>query len=228
LAEASAWAHERGLSAQDDLTYLREFEHVTLARALLAQSERDRADRSPREALELLGRLLRAAEDGQRTGSVIEILVLQALAHQMRGDIPTGLVPLERALTLAEPEEFVRVFLDEGPSMADLLEAAARQGIASTYVRRLLAAAGQVEASSRVNQALIEPLSEREMDVLRLLGSDLDGPEIARQLVVSLHTVRSHTKSIYAKLGVNNRRAAVRRAAELDLLARTRDHRSRP
>ena len=72
-------------------------------------------------------------------------------------------------------------------------------------------------------RALIEPLSERELDVLRLLGTDLDGPDIARELIVSLNTVRTHTKNIYAKLGVNNRRAAVRRAEELDLLSRTRD-----
>ena len=75
---------------------------------------------------------------------------------------------------------------------------------------------------------LIEPLSERELDVLRLLDTDLDGPGIARQLVVSLHTVRSHTKNIYAKLGVNNRRAAVGRAVELDLLSRTRNNRPAP
>ena len=79
---------------------------------------------------------------------------------------------------------------------------------------------GRPAEKSPASQGLIEPLSDRELDVLRLLGSDLDGPEIARELVVSLHTVRSHTKNIYAKLGVNNRRAAVRRAAELDLLSR--------
>jgi LuxR family maltose regulon positive regulatory protein len=222
LAEASDWARERGLSAADELSYVREFEHATLARLLLARSNRDRGDNSMREAMELLGRLLRAAEEGQRTGNVIEFLVVQALALQMLGDITAALARLERALTLAEPEGYVRMFVDEGPPMAVLLEAAAKQQIAPTYVRQLLAALGHAEARSHVNQALIEPLSERELEVLRLLGTDLDGPDIARQLVVSLHTVRSHTKSIYAKLGVNNRRAAVRRAEELDLLSRTR------
>ena len=228
LSEALGWAHEQGLSAEDDPSYLREFEHVTLARALLARSKRGVADRSLREGVELLERLLRAAEEGQRTRSVIQILVLQALAHQMRGDIPAALVPLERALTLAEPEGYVRIFVDEGPSMTALLEVAAKQRIAPTYVRRLLTAFGQAGDSTRVKQAVVEALSERELDVLRLLGTDLDGPDIARELVVSLNTVRTHTKNIYAKLGVNNRRAAVRRGAELDVFSRTRDHQTRP
>ena len=223
LAEASAWARERGLSPEDDLTYLREFEHITLARMLLARPTRDRADDSLRAAVELLGRLLGAADEGQRNGSVIEILILQALAHQMRGDIAAALGPLERALTMAEPEGYVRTFLDEGPPMATLLEAAARRDIGPAYVRRLRAADGQTGGSTRPNQALVEPLSERELEVLRLLSTDLSGPDIARELVVSLHTVRSHTKNVYAKLGVNDRRAAVRRAGELDLLSRTGD-----
>ena len=222
LAEANAWARARGLSPQDDLTYLREFEHVTLARVLLAQSTLDRSDGSARDALALLGRLLRAAEDGQRTGNVIEILVLLALAHQVRGDMPAALAALGRALALGEPEGYVRVFLDEGPPMAALLQDAANRGIAPDYVRRLLTASVRPEDYAGNQEALIEPLSDRELDVLRLLGTDLAGPEIARELVVSLSTVRSHTKSIYAKLGVNNRRAAVTRAEELDLLSRGR------
>ena len=132
LGEALDWAREQGLSAEDDLSYLREFEHITLARVLLAQYKSDRADRSILEAMGLLERLLQAAEAGERTGSVIEILVLQALAHQMQGDIPAALVPLERALTLAEPEGYVRIFVDEGPPMAVLLEEAAKHGIAPT------------------------------------------------------------------------------------------------
>jgi LuxR family maltose regulon positive regulatory protein len=223
LGEALGWARERGLSVDDDLSYLREFEHITLARVLLARHAAERAERPVHEATRLLERLLRAAEEGQRTGSVIEILVLQALARQARGDVPAALASLQRALTLAEPEGYVRIFVDEGPPMASLLNtfskqgAAAKQGIAPSYVRRLLAAANKTEDSTPASQGLIEPLSERELEVLRLLGTDLGGPEIARELVVSLNTVRTHTKNIYAKLGVNNRRAAVRRAQELDL-----------
>jgi LuxR family maltose regulon positive regulatory protein len=150
-------------------------------------------------------------------GSVIEILVVQALAHQMHGDIPAALVPLQRALTLAEPEGYVRMFVDAGPPMAHLLEKAAKHGIAPTYVRHLLAALGMIADRPPVNQGLIEPLSERERDVLRLLRTDLSGPDIARELMVSLSTLRTHTRNIYDKLGVHSRRVAVRRAEELHL-----------
>ncbi len=236
LGEALGWARERGLSVDDDLTYLHEFDHVTLARVLLAQTTQDRAERSLRAATQFLDRLLKAAEEGGRTGSVIEIMVLQALAHQSLGDIPAAFGSLQRALTVSEPEGYVRVFVDEGPPMASLLREVARvaageqKGTAPDYARRLLAAVDKTDDSTPVRQGLagdrqglVEPLSKRELDVLRLLGSDLDGPDIARELVVSLNTVRTHTKNIYAKLGVNNRRAAVRRAEELDLLSRTRD-----
>ena len=158
-------------------------------------------------------------------GSVIEILVLQALAYQTQGDISAALSSLERALTLAEPEGYVRVFVDEGPRMAAVLQAALKRGTAPGYVQRLLTdsypgrAAGEPRAGQ--NSVKIEPLSERELDVLRLLATDLDGPEIASQLMVSLNTMRTHTKSIYTKLGVNSRRAAVHRAQELALLSQT-------
>jgi LuxR family maltose regulon positive regulatory protein len=213
LGEALGWAREQGLSVDDDLSYLREFGHITLARMLLGERSLD-------QAIRLLERLLLAAEEGERTGRVIEILVLQALGHQRLGDIPAALAGLERAVTLAEPEGYVRVFADEGPPMAALLRALVKRGTAGNYVRRLLAAVGE---TGPVKQALIEPLSERELDVLRLLGSELDGPGIARELMVSLHTVRTHTKHIYAKLAVTNRRAAVRRAQELDLVSRSRN-----
>ena len=222
LGEALGWARERGLSVADDLSYLREFEHITLARVLLAGYTAERAERSIQEATRLLERLLRAAEEGQRTGSVIEILALQALAYQARDDIPAALASLRRAVTLAEPEGYVRIFADEGPAMASLLRAFSKQGTARNYVRRLLAAVTKTEDGTPAGQGLIEPLSERELDVLRLLGTDLGGPDIARELVVSLNTVRTHTKNIYAKLDVNNRRAAVRRARELGL-SRTGD-----
>jgi LuxR family maltose regulon positive regulatory protein len=229
LGEALGWAREQGLSVDDDLSYLREFEHITLVRVLLARHEDERAGDSLHQATRLLERLLLAAEEGERTGRVIEILVLQALTRQRLGDIPAALACLERAVTLAEPEGYVRVFVDEGQPMASLLRAAAKQGTAGNYVRRLLGAlgalgaSGETERDSAVEQALIEPLSERELEVLWMLGTELDGPAIARELMVSLHTVRTHTKHIYAKLAVTNRRAAVRRAQELDLVSRTRN-----
>jgi LuxR family maltose regulon positive regulatory protein len=217
LGEALGWAREQDLSVADDLSYLHEFEHITLARVFLAHSKGDRTGRSIFEAIGLLERLLKAAQEGERTGSVIEILVLQALAYQTQGDIPAALMALQRALTLAEPEGYIRMFVDEGPPMTVLLQEAAKHGIAPNYVRHLLAALDSAEESTPVKQVLIEPLSERELEVLRLFRTDLNGPEIAGELIVSLNTVRTHTKNIFSKLGVNNRRAAVRRAEELDL-----------
>ncbi|GHO87536.1 LuxR C-terminal-related transcriptional regulator [Dictyobacter formicarum] len=224
LGEALGWVRERGLSAADDLSYLREFEHITLVRVLLARYKSDRTDRSRLEAMGLLERLLKAAEEGGRTGSVIEILMLQALAHQAQGDISAALVPLERALSLAEPEGYVRMFVDEGPPMALLLKEATKHGApawgagnAPNYVRQLLAAFDKGEDRMPVKQNVIEPLSKRELEVLRLLKTGLDGPEIASKLFVSLNTLRTHTKNIYSKLGVNNRLAAILRAEELDL-----------
>ncbi|MCW2779629.1 MAG: ATP-dependent transcriptional regulator, MalT-like, LuxR family [Marmoricola sp.] len=220
LDDALNWARDQNLSTDGELSYLREYEHVTLARALLARYERDRDERRLDEAAELLERLLVAADGGHRTGSVIEILVLQALTLRMRGDVPAALVSLERALALAEPEGYVRTFVDEGAPMAALLQSAAERRISPEYVGRLLTCFGEPEDSKPATQGLVDPLSQRELEVLRLLGSDLGGPEIAGELIVSLNTVRTHTKNIYAKLGVNNRRAAVRRAQELDLMSR--------
>ncbi len=225
FGEALGWAREQGLSADDDLSYLREFEHITLARLLAARYQDERSERSVHDATRFLQRLLPAAEAGGRTGRVIEILVLLALALQALGDTSDALGFLVRAVTLAEPEGYVRIFADEGPAVASLLRAAAKQGTGREYTRRLLAAASGRDHSSPAEQALIDPLSERELDVLRLLGTELDGPAIARELMVSLNTMRTHTKNIYAKLAVTSRRAAVRRAAELNLLPRTRSAR---
>jgi LuxR family maltose regulon positive regulatory protein len=138
VTKAFGWVHERGLSVDDDLSYLHEFEHVTLARVLIANYKNDRVERSIHEAMGLLERLLKAAEAGGRMGSVIEILVLQALAHEAQGNISQALVLLERTLTLAEPEGYVRIFVGEGKPMAKLLSEAAAQGIMSDYVIKLL------------------------------------------------------------------------------------------
>jgi LuxR family transcriptional regulator, maltose regulon positive regulatory protein len=200
---AAAWADERQLDTDDELSYLREYEHLTLARLLLAQHDE--------RAVGLLERLLAAAERGGRTGTVIAVLVLLSLG---RGDRAAASDALRRAVTLARPEGYVRVFADEGPAMATLLGGLA--GEEPTYVRRLRAAAAR--SARPASGELIEPLSARELDVLRLLATDLDGPDIARRLHVSLNTLRTHSRNIFRKLQVTSRRAAVRRAAELDLI----------
>ena len=227
LTEVLDWAREQGLSNQDELTYLREFEHITLARVLLAQSKNNPKDSSTLDAMKLLERLLKAAQEGGRLGNVIEILGLQALAYQAQGDIPAAVKLLQQALTLAEPEGYMRMFLDEGLPMAQLLREAAARRIMPGYTGKLLAgfeAEGQSSAGEAplritpVSQPLIEPLSQRELEILRLFKTELSGPEIARELVIALSTVRTHTKSIFSKLNVNDRRAAVKRAAELGLI----------
>ncbi len=227
LAEALSWARVQGLSTHDDLSYLREFDHITLARVRLAHYQRERTESVGLAVIELLARLLQAAEAGGRTGSVIEILILQALAHQTQGDSPAALVSLTRALTLAEPQGYIRRFVDEGQPLAELLRTASARQITPDYTAKLLAAFGVEQPSHTVHpplstapaaQPLIEPLSQRELEVLRLFQTELSGPEIAQELVVALSTVRTHTKGIYSKLNVNSRRAAVKRAAELNLL----------
>jgi LuxR family maltose regulon positive regulatory protein len=225
LTESLGWTRERDLSVDDELSFLREFEYITLARVHIAQYMYDRVDSSINEAVGLLGRLLKAAEEGGRTGSVIEILVLQALAHEAQGDISPALVSLERALTLAEPQGYVRVFVDEGPPMALLLNKSLNRGIEPEYVRKLLVAFPDFEpepADSVQGQApgseLVEPLSEREIEVLQLIAAGHKYQEVAEQLVISLNTVRHHTKNIYSKLEVNNRTQAIKKAHDLDLL----------
>jgi LuxR family maltose regulon positive regulatory protein len=223
VADALAWARGAGLSAEDDLSYLREYEHITLARARLTQHRHVRDEQSLRDASALLARLLPAAEAGGRTGSVLEILVLQALAYRAHGNVPDAGAALERALLLAEPEAYARLFVDEGATMAGLLEAVASRSAIRAYAQRLLSLFGTHEPVAPTvdrSTGLAEPLSEREREVLRLLATEMSGPEIARLLVVSLHTVRTHTKRIYTKLGVNSRRAAVVRAVELGELGR--------
>jgi LuxR family maltose regulon positive regulatory protein len=247
LGEALDWAHEQGLSVENELGYLHEFDHITLARVLLALYQSDRANRSIQEAMGLLERLLKAAEEGGRKGSTIEILVLQSIAYHAQGDLPVALKPLQKALTLAEPEDYIRMFVDEGSPMTQLLLEAASRGIMPDYTGKLLRAfeaeqpgsAGKSPLPTPLavlpegprrsprpagergdGEPLTEPLSQRELEVLRLFKTELSGPEIARELVIALSTVRTHTKSIYSKLNVNNRRAAVKRAAELNLIYR--------
>jgi LuxR family maltose regulon positive regulatory protein len=218
LKDAQAWLEEHVLSPQDDVSYLREFEHATLARLLIAQNRFDRRDGALHAATELLQRLLAAADRAGRTGSANEILVLQALAHHDRGRLDLALTALARAVDQAEPEGFVRLFVDEGPPMVTLLGEAAKRGIAPQYVHRLRSAFAEFRRVSVDGEPNMESLSHRELHVLRLLSTELSGPQIAQELFVSLNTFRTHTKHIYGKLAVNSRPAAVRKAQELHLL----------
>ena len=200
----------------DELDYVREFEHITLARVLIARCEREGDDGSLPEVRGLLERLLAAAEKGGRTGSVIEVLVLQARAQPALGDVVAGLVPLQRALTLAEPEGYVQIFVDEGEPMRTLLRRAVAENISRSYARRLLSALDErahpvaVPAGFAV-AGLAEPLTARELEVLRLIAAGRRNQEIADELVISLSTVKRHIANIYGKLGVDHRTEAVAR-----------------
>lgn len=224
MAEALDWAHERGLSVDDDLSYLREFEHVTLVRVLVAQYENERVDAALHEASRLLERLLQAAEQGGRVGSVIEILALQALAHEACGHTSLALAPLERALSLAEPEGYVWVFVDEGSPMVHLLQEAASRGMAPDRVTGLSAAFPFTRpdraSPSEARCQGIELLSTREIDVLQHIAAGLTNREIATRLYLSLYTVKAHARSIYDKLDAHSRTQAAARARDLGILPR--------
>jgi LuxR family maltose regulon positive regulatory protein len=160
-------------------------------------------------------------------GDVLEALVLQALLLQAQGHLPQALGTLQEALPLAEPEGWMRIFVDEGPPMAQLLQQVATSGGASPYLTRLLEALGVPTPQQQDAQlphpcapaALVEPLSERELEVLRLLAAGRSNAELAQTLVVSMSTVKTHLQHIYGKLAVSNRTQAVLRAQELHLLA---------
>ena len=227
LAEALGWVRDCGLSVADLPSYLHEYEHLTLAIVEIAQCRRNGTDEGMHQVIGLLTRLLAAAEAQARTASIIKILVVLALARAAQGALPAAIASLERALILAEPEGHVRIFAEHGAPMVPLLREVMTRDITPTYTRHLLAAlktwdCPQSEAPTAAGvpalQPLIEPLSQREREVLRLLNTELSGPEIACELFVALSTVRTHTKRIYRKLNVTNRRAAVNRAVELDLI----------
>ena len=236
LGEALAWAHEHGLSVDNELSYLHEFDHITLARVLIARYKTDRVESDLHAALALLARLLQAAEEGGRKGSAIEILVLKAIAYHALGDLPAALLLLQHALKLAEPEGYIRMFLDEGSSMLQLLREAAAREIMPTYTGKLLAA---FEAEQRRSEdksplpptqpliepevrpakdMLVEPLSQRELKILQLIAQGLSNREIGERLFLALDTIKGHNRKIFDKLQVQSRTEAVARARELGLL----------
>jgi LuxR family maltose regulon positive regulatory protein len=222
LSEAMGWVRERGLSYDDDLSYLREFEHLTLARVLSARRD-EYGGRSLREAVGLLERITVAAEAGGRTGSGIEALVLLALARQAQGDGRAAFASIERALNLAEPERYLRIFIDEGDPVREILLQATARGISGNALRRVLSGFDEPSHSAPTpgpapvadSSQLLTP---RELAILRLIAAGLRNQEIAKKLFISPATVKRHVANIYSKLGVGHRTEALVRARGLNLL----------
>ncbi|HET7762125.1 MAG TPA: LuxR C-terminal-related transcriptional regulator, partial [Phycicoccus sp.] len=220
LAEARAWAGERGVALADEPTYLTEFDRLTLARLVLAE-HRAGGDGGADEVdavIRMLDAVVAAAESGDRRGSVVEATFLRALAWDASGARPAARDDLARALALGVPAGYRRIFLDEGAPAEALLSALGTADAGTVVGARVSASDGSRRSSSTTGVAGPDALSEREREVLRLLASDLSGPDIARHLYVSLNTLRTHTKHIFTKLGVTTRRAAVARGTELGLL----------
>jgi LuxR family maltose regulon positive regulatory protein len=222
VGDALFWARERGLSVDDDLDFLLEYEHLTLARILIADARRGDAPAAKDRAVALLDRLLPAAMDGARVGSAIEILVAQAVAHEARGRRPEALAALERALALGEAEGYRQVFVDQGPPVARLLRELAAHGSTPDSAARVLGAfpqSGDGEGPSDAGAlGACPPLSAREVEVLRHIAAGLSNQEIATRLYVSRYTVKAHARTIYDKLEVHSRTAAVARARQLGIL----------
>jgi LuxR family maltose regulon positive regulatory protein len=215
LQRAFQWAAERGLNSSNDLSYLHEMEYLAFARILIAQGKFD-------EARALLQRLLTATQSNGRISRTIEVLMLQALAAQAAGEGDRAVLSLEKALTLAEPGGFNRIFVDEGAAVSVLLKKVKAQGSSmKQYVARLLAAYGnQIDDNplSLKPQRLVEPLSQRELEVLQLVAEGYSNREIGQRLFLALNTVKGHNRNIYGKLQVHRRTEAVARARELGLL----------
>ena len=215
LRAAVAWADEMLTAGVLEARPESEVAQLALARVLIVNADAPARDR----ALALLTRLLQAAEAEGRAGIQIEALALRALAHWQGGDRAGAMVSLERALRLAEPEGYVRLFADLGRPMSRLLQEARSRDVMPDYVARLLAACGAdlAPAGARAG-ALPEPLSVREQEVLKLIAAGLTNREIAEALSISPETVKKHTGSIYGKLGVRGRTEAAVRARSLDVL----------
>jgi LuxR family maltose regulon positive regulatory protein len=216
VKEIARWVAERGLEEEDEPGYARELEYLVLARYLLSRNMTDRA-------FALLERLGAAAKAQSRLGSVIEVQVLQALGFQAAGKADPAMNILAQALMQAEPEGYIRTFVDEGRPMAALLHRALSRGVTADYTARLLAAFPSVDQGIQPSPPPVavpfnEPLSERELEVLRRLATGASNQEIAEELSIAPNTARKHVSNIIGKLGVNNRTQAVSRGRDLGLL----------
>jgi LuxR family maltose regulon positive regulatory protein len=219
IESAERWAQTNELNIDGDYEHYREIEYLVLARVLIAQERYD-------EAHSLVERIFRIAQEIEKRQTELETLILLSIVCSAQGETDQALDYLEKALLIGEPQGYTRIFVDEGSPMASLLYKALKHEIMPEYVQRLLAAFPDTEPeedASKKAQAdqtgLIEPLSEREIEVLQFLAKGLTNQVVATRLFISLHTVKAHTRNIYSKLGVNNRTQAVDKARTLGILS---------
>jgi LuxR family maltose regulon positive regulatory protein len=218
---AARWSQANDLVIDGDFKFHREIEYLSLVRVYLAQKRFD-------QARALAERIYRIAREIGKRQTELEALILLALVFSLQGQTDQAFVPLEKALSMGEPEGYIRIFVDEGTPMARLLYEAATRGIAPDYARRLLTAFPDLESEQAVPPNAqtpefdwIEPLSERELEVLALVAEGLTNREIAHRLFLTLNTVKAHTGNIYGKLSVHSRTQAVARARALGVLSST-------
>lgn len=225
IEAAQRWAQHYQPYQGDRLSYLREIGQTTLARLIIAQASAEDSAPGGRldKAIDLLTSLRHSSLETGRKGHLIEILTLLALAYQVQGNEGQAIEVLGQALSLAEPEDYLRLFLDQGQALVILLRQEAVRGIASAYVDKLLTAFAE---SANITQGkpqlppslLIEPLSERELEILRLMAAGMSNQEIAEKVIVTVGTVKWHLNNIYGKLDVRSRTQALARAREFGLL----------
>ncbi len=219
LNAATQWAQERGLNVDDEIDNLREVEYLALTHILITQNRLDDADR-------LSQRLIENAKVGDRVYLMIEVHLWRALIFKAKADIAAALGEFKSALALAEPGGPLMMFVSKGMPVAEMLEEilavkkrdhdAARAGFSLAYAKKIMAAF-RTATPSKID-GLLDPISEREFEVLQLIAAGLSNREIAEKLFISLNTVKTHTKNINSKMGVNSRTRAVARAKELGLL----------
>jgi len=216
LHQATHWLESAGLDDRDEFNYHHDLQHINLARVLVAQlvAKSEEADRD--RCLKLLARLLRVTDELGWLHHKIQVLILQAMAFLASHNQGAALHALKQALSLAEPGGYIRIFTSEGGIMGELLQPLTYQGKVGDYASDLLRAL--VKSDSSLQIGLVEPLTPRELEVLEFLITSLSVPEIAKELVISTHTVRTHIKNIYSKLGVNRRLDAIQAAKEHNLI----------